>query len=261
MNLLEGKKALIFVIANDKSIAYGIAKNLKEHGAELAFSYASPVLEKRIMPIAEEFGVTVCEMCDLSNDSAIDKLFEIIAEKFGRFDILVHAVAFAPKEALTNRYIETTREAFITTLDVSVYSLVAVARKAESLMNENGSIITLTYYGGEKVVQNYNVMGVAKSALDSTVRYLAVNLGASKSIRVNAISSGPVRTLAASAIGGFKSSLSIVEEIAPLHRQVSIEDCGGAAVYLASDLAKNVTGEILHVDSGCNIIGLVGSGS
>jgi enoyl-[acyl-carrier protein] reductase I len=261
MNLLEGKKALIFGIANDKSIAYGIAKKLKEYGAELAFSYASPVLEKRIAPIVAELGVEICEMCDLSDDKAIDTLFEVIAEKFGKFDILVHAVAFAPKEALTNRYIETTREAFITTLNISVYSLVAVVRKAEELMNADGSIITLTYYGGEKVVQNYNVMGVAKSALDSTVRYLAIDLGVSKSIRINAISSGPIRTLASSAVGNFKSSLAAVEDIAPLHRHVSIEDCGGAAVYLASDLAKNVTGEILHVDSGCNIIGLVGSGS
>lgn len=259
MGLLKGKKALIFGIANDKSIAHGIAEKLKEHGAELAFSYASEVLAKRVKPIAEKMGVTFCEECDLSDDQAVANLFNKLEEGFGKFDILVHAVAFAPKEALMGRYIDTTREAFLTTMNISVYTLVTVAKHAEPLMNEESSIITLTYYGGEKVVQNYNVMGVAKSALDSTVRYLAADLGKSKKIRVNAISSGPIKTLAASGISGFKSIFETLAEIAPLHRAVTIEDCGNTAVYLSSDLSKNITGEVLHVDAGFNTIGIMGS--
>ena len=260
MGLLSGKTALIFGVANDKSIAYGIAKKLKEHGAEIALSYAGAVLEKRVLPIADELGVKFCQECDLTDDIAIEALFEKIKKEFVQFDILVHSVAFAPKEALTGRYIDTARAAFITTMNISVYSLLAVAKHAEPLMRENGSIITMTYYGGEKVVKNYNVMGVAKSALDSTVRYLAVDLGASKSIRVNAISAGPVKTLAASGISSFSSVFPVINETAPLRRPIDIDDCGGAAVYLASDLSKNVTGEVLHVDSGFNIIGLYGAG-
>ncbi len=261
MGLLTGKKALIFGIANDKSIAYGIARNLKQHGAELGLSYAGSVLEKRVKPIADDLGVKFCEECDLTDDAAIETLFGKVKKDFGQFDILVHSVAFAPKEALAGRYIETARDAFLTTMNISVYTLIAVAKHAEPLMKENSSIITMTYYGGEKVVQNYNVMGVAKSALDSTVRYLAVDLGASKSIRVNAISAGPVKTLAASGVSGFRSILSVIGESAPLRRPIDIDDCGGAAVYLASDLAKNVTGEVLHVDSGFNIVGLFGVGN
>ena len=259
MGLLTGKKALIFGIANDRSIAYGITKNLVEQGAEVALSYAMPALEKRVKPIAEELGIKFCEMCDLADDAAIAELFKKVEKDFGTFDILIHSVAFAPREALSGRYIETEREAFLTTMNISVYTLIAVAKYSEPLMRENGSVITLTYYGGEKVVQNYNVMGVAKSALDSTVRYLAVDLGASKHIRVNAISSGPIKTLAASAVGGIKSIFQTIGEMSPLKRSVSIDDCGGAAVYLASDLSKNVTGEILHVDGGFNIIGFGGS--
>lgn len=259
MGLLDGKKALIFGIANDKSIAYGIAKALVAQGATIGLSYAGEALKKRVEPIAEELGVNFCEMCDLTDDSAIESLFEKVKRDFGKFDILVHSVAFAPKEALTGRYVETTRDAFITTMNVSVYTLISVAKHSEPLMNENGSVITLTYYGGEKVIQNYNVMGVAKSALDSTVKYLAYDLGTSKAIRVNAISAGPIKTLASSAIGGFKSIFKTIGDAAPLHRSVDIHDCGNAALYLASDLSTNVTGEILHVDGGFNIMGF-GSG-
>lgn len=259
MTLLKGKKALIFGIANDKSIAYGIAKQLKEHGAEIGVSYASEVLAKRVKPLAEELGATFCEECDLTSDAALNTLFAKVEKEFGPFDILVHAVAYAPREALTGRYVDTDRDAFLMTMNISVFTLVDVAKRSEPLMNEEGSIITMTYYGGEKVVPNYNVMGVAKSALDSTVRYLAADMGASKRIRVNAISAGPIKTLAASGISGFRSIFHYIEENAPLHRTVSTEDCGGAAVYLASDLARNVTGEILHVDSGYNTIGITPS--
>lgn len=256
MGLLTGKKALIFGVANDKSIAYGITKRLVEEGAEVALSYAGPALEKRVRPIADQFGIKFCEECDLSDDEAIEKLFQKVEADFGKFDILVHSVAFAPKEALTGRYVETKREDFLTTMNISVFTLLAVAKKAEPLMNEEGSIITMTYYGGEKFVENYNVMGVAKSALDSSVRYLAMDMGAEKAIRVNAISAGPIKTLAAAGIGGFRTIWSLIGSAAPLKRSVSTDDCGNAAVFLASDLSKNVTGEVLHVDAGFNTVGL-----
>jgi enoyl-[acyl-carrier protein] reductase I len=258
MKLLEGKKALVFGIANDKSIAYGIARKLREHGAVIGLSYASPVLEKRLVPIADELSASFCEMCDLSDNAAVDNVFNVVRDKFGKFDILVHSVAYASREALSGRFIDTDKDDFLTALNISVYSFIHLARKSESLINDNGSIITLTYFGGEKVVQNYNVMGVAKAALDSSVRYLAVDLGP-RGIRVNAISPGPIKTLSASGIGGFRAILPAIETMSPLHRTVNIDDCGGAAVYLSSDLGKNVTGEILHVDSGFNIVGIVGS--
>jgi enoyl-[acyl-carrier protein] reductase I len=257
MKLLDGKKALVFGIANDRSIAYGIARKLYEYGAEVGISYASPVLEKRVRPLAEELSASFCEMCDLTDSAAVDSLFETVEARFEKFDILVHSVAYASKEALSGRFIDTSKDDFLTALEVSVYSLIHLARKSEPLLNDNSSIITLTYFGGEKVVQNYNVMGVAKAALDSSVRYLAVNLGV-RGIRVNAISPGPIKTLAVSGIGGFRNIFPVIENVAPLHRPVNIDDCGGAAVYLSSELGKNVTGEILHVDSGFNIVGLTG---
>jgi enoyl-[acyl-carrier protein] reductase I len=255
MKLLEGKKALIFGIANDKSIAYGIARKLKEHGADIGISYASQVLEKRVTPLAGELGASFCEMCDLADSDAVDALFNVVEREFGKFDILVHSVAYASREALTGRFIDTAKDDFLTAMNISVYSLIQLARKSEPLLNDDSSVITLTYFGGEKVVQNYNIMGVAKSALDSAVRYLSVDLGA-RGIRVNAISPGPIKTLAVSGIGGFRSIFPVIESLSPLHRAVNIDDCGGAAVYLASELGKNVTGEILHVDSGFNIIGI-----
>ncbi|MDR2104788.1 MAG: SDR family oxidoreductase, partial [Deferribacteraceae bacterium] len=203
MKVLEGKKALIFGIANEKSIAYGIARKLQEYGALLGISYASPVLEKRVVPIAEGLSAAFCEMCDLTDAAAVDKLYRLVEERFEKFDILVHSVAYASREALTGRFIDTAKDDFLTAMNVSVYSLINLARKYEPLLNDNSSVITLTYFGGEKVVQNYNVMGVAKAALDSTVRYLAVDLGV-RGIRVNAISPGPIKTLAVSGIGGFR---------------------------------------------------------
>ena len=255
MTLLTGKRALIFGVANDHSIAWGIARALHEHGAELAFSYASPVLERRVRPLAESVGSTFVELCDVTDDSQIEAVFAKAADRFKQLDILVHAIAFANREDLEGNFYTTGREGFRIAMDVSVYSFVALARAAQALMPDGGSMLTLTYYGGQKVVANYNVMGVAKAALEAATRYLASDLGP-KGIRVNAISAGPVRTLSAAGVRGFKSMYREFAEIAPMRRQISAEDIGGAAVWLASDLARNVTGEILFVDSGYNILGV-----
>ena len=255
MTLLTGKRALIFGVANDHSIAWGIARALHEHGAELAFSYASPVLERRVRPLAESVGSTFVELCDVTDDSQIEAVFAKAGDRFKQLDILVHAIAFANREDLEGNFYTTGREGFRIAMDISVYSFVALARAAQALMPDGGSMLTLTYYGGQKVVTNYNVMGVAKAALESATRYLAADLGP-KGIRVNAISAGPVRTLSAAGVRGFKSMYREFAEIAPMRRQISAEDIGGAAVWLASDLARNVTGEILFVDSGYNILGV-----
>jgi len=255
MTLLTGKRALIFGVANDHSIAWGIARALHEHGAELAFSYASPVLERRVPPLAESVGSTFVELCDVTDDSQIEAVFAKAGERFKQLDILVHAIAFANREDLEGSFYTTGREGFRIAMDVSVYSFVALARAAQALMPDGGSMLTLTYYGGQKVVANYNGMGVAKAALEAATRYLASDLGP-KGIRVNAISAGPVRTLSAAGVRGFKSMYREFAEIAPMRRQISAEDIGGAAVWLASDLARNVTGEILFVDSGYNILGV-----
>ncbi|HLE04528.1 MAG TPA: enoyl-ACP reductase [Anaerolineales bacterium] len=255
MTLLTGKRALIFGVANDHSIAWGIARALHEHGAELAFSYASPVLERRVRPLAESVGSTFVELCDVTDDSQIEAVFAKAGDRFKQLDILVHAIAFANREDLEGNFYTTGREGFRIAMDVSVYSFVALARAAQALMPDGGSMLTLTYYGGQKVVANYNVMGVAKAALEAATRYLASDLGP-KGIRVNAISAGPVRTLSAAGVRGFKSMYREFAEIAPMRRQISAEDIGGAAVWLASDLARNVTGEILFVDSGYNILGV-----
>ena len=255
MTLLTGKRALIFGVANDHSIAWGIARALHEHGAELAFSYASPVLERRVRPLAESVGSTFVELCDVTDDSQIEAVFAKAGDRFKQLDILVHAIAFANREDLEGNFYTTGREGFRIAMDISVYSFVALARAAQALMPDGGSMLTLTYYGGQKVVANYNVMGVAKAALEAATRYLASDLGP-KGIRVNAISAGPVRTLSAAGVRGFKSMYREFAEIAPMRRQISAEDIGGAAVWLASDLARNVTGEILFVDSGYNILGV-----
>jgi len=255
MTLLTGKRALIFGVANDHSIAWGIARALHKHGAELAFSYASPMLERRVRPLAESVGSTFVELCDVTDDSQIEAVFAKASDQFKQLDILVHAIAFANREDLEGSFYTTGREGFRIAMDVSVYSFVALARAAQALMPDGGSMLTLTYYGGQKVVANYNVMGVAKAALESATRYLAADLGP-KGIRVNAISAGPVRTLSAAGVRGFKSMYREFAEIAPMRRQISAEDIGGAAVWLASDLARNVTGEILFVDSGYNILGV-----
>lgn len=255
MKLLEGKTALIFGVANDHSIAWGIAQAMHAHGARLAFSYAGESLERRVRPLAESVGATFVEPCDVTKDEDIEALFGRAADSLGRVDALVHAIAFAQREDLSNPYYATSRSGFHLALDISVYSFTALARGCLPLMSEGGSMLTLTYYGGQKVVPNYNVMGVAKAALDMSTRYLASELGP-KGIRVNAISAGPVRTLSAAGVAGFKRMHRRFAEIAPLRRPITAEDIGGAAVWLASDMARTVTGEILFVDSGYNILGI-----
>ncbi len=255
MNLLNGKTALIFGVANDHSIAWGIAKELHAHGARLAFSYAGEALERRVRPLAESVGASFVEPCDVGKDADIEAVFAKAAPALGKIDILVHAVAYAGREELSRPYSETSRAGFQTAMDISVYSFTALARAARPLMPDGGSMLTLTYYGSQKVMPNYNVMGVAKAALESSVRYLAAELGP-QGIRVNAISAGPVRTLSAAGVSGFKDLYRAFTEIAPLRRPITIEDVGGTAVWLASDLSRTVTGEVVYVDSGYNILGL-----
>ena len=255
MNLLEGKTALIFGVANDHSIAWGIAQGLHAHGARLAFSYAGEALERRVRPLAESVGAGFVEPCDVGKDADIEAVFAKAATALGTIDILVHAVAYAGREELSRPYYETSRAGFQTAMDISVYSFTALARAARPLMPGGGSMITLTYYGSQKVMPNYNVMGVAKAALESSVRYLAAELGP-QGIRVNAISAGPVRTLSAAGVSGFKGLYRAFTEIAPLRRPITIEDVGGTAVWLASDLSRTVTGEVVYVDSGYNILGV-----
>ena len=259
MGLLSGRKALVFGVANDHSIAWGIARALHGEGASVGFSSVEALLERRVRPLAESLGATFVEPCDVQDDEQIGRVFELWREREGRLDVLVHALAFARREDLDGRFLATSRDGFALALDVSAYSLVALARAAEPLLGEDGSIITLSYYGAEKVVANYNVMGVAKAALEASVRYLAADLGPA-GIRVNAISAGPVRTLAASGIAGFRSFYGQFKEVAPLRRHVTIDDVGGAAVFLASDLSRSVTGEVLHVDAGFNVLGVPTSG-
>ncbi len=255
MNLLDGKTALIFGVANDHSIAWGIAKELHAHGARLAFSYAGEALERRVRPLAVSVGASFVEPCDVGKDADIEAVFAKTAAALGKIDILVHAVAYAGREELSRPYSETSRAGFQTAMDISVYSFTALARAARPVMPDGGSMLTLTYYGSQKVMPNYNVMGVAKAALESSVRYLAAELGP-QGIRVNAISAGPVRTLSAAGVSGFKDLYRAFTEIAPLRRPITIEDVGGTAVWLASDLSRTVTGEVVYVDSGYNILGL-----
>ncbi|KUJ95851.1 MAG: Enoyl-[acyl-carrier-protein] reductase (NADH) [Desulfonauticus sp. 38_4375] len=253
--LLKDKKALIFGVANERSIAYGISKIFKEQGAKLAFSYLGEALKKRVEPISEQLGGDFIFPCDVSKDEDILAAKEIVVEKWGNFDILVHSVAFAQREDLQGRFIETSRKGFQIALDISAYSLVKLCQDFEELLNPGGSVLTMTYYGSEKAVPNYNVMGVAKAALEASVRYLAVDLGA-KNIRINAISAGPIKSLAASGISGFKTILKTIEEKAPLGRNITQEDVAKTALYLASDLSSGVTGEVIFVDAGYNILGL-----
>jgi enoyl-[acyl-carrier protein] reductase I len=255
MGLLDGKRALIFGLANDHSIAWGIAQALHREGAEVGFSSVEMLMEKRVKPLAARLGATFVEPCDVQKDEDIERVFAKWKEHYGQLDILVHAVAFANKDELGGEFIRTSRAGFALAHDVSAYSLVALAREARPLMGDGGAILTLSYYGAEKAVVNYNVMGVAKASLEACVRYLAVDLG-KEGIRVNAISAGPVRTLAAAGVSGFKKMHRLFEEIAPLHRPLSIDDLGNAAVYLCSDLSRGTTGEIHYVDGGYNIIGV-----
>src|SRR3990170_3097229 len=255
MSLLAGKTALIFGVANDHSIAWGIAKAMHEQGARLGFSYAVESLERRVRPLAESIGSTFVEPCDVSDDSQIEDVFEKSADAFGTVDTLVHAIAFAGREELSRPYSETSREGFRVAMDISVYSFTALARAAAPLMKNGGSMLTLTYYGAQKVTTNYNVMGVAKAALEASVRYLAADLGP-RGIRVNAISAGPVRTLSAYGIAGFSKLYGKFSDVAPLRRHVTIDDVGNTAVFLASEMSRGVTGEVVYVDSGFNILGV-----
>lgn len=253
MTLLEGKRALIFGVANDHSIAWGIAQAFHKHGAELAFSYAAEPLERRVQPLAESVGSTFVEKCDVSNDDEIETLFEKAKSELGEIDILVHAIAFADREELKGAFYETSRSGFQKALDISAFSFAALARACLPLMPEGGSMMTMTYYGSEKVAPNYNVMGVAKAALEATTRYLAADLGP-KGIRVNAISAGPIRTLSAAGVSGFKRMYREFADLAPIRRNITPEDVGGAATWLASDLSSAVTGEVVFVDGGYNIM-------
>ena len=256
MGLLDGKRAIIFGVANERSIAWAISQLFHEHGAELAFTYAGEILEKRVRPLAEGIGAKIILPCDVTKDDEIERVFDGLEREWGSLDILIHAVAYATKEDLSHPYFQTGRQGFHLALDVSAYSLVALARRAVSLMEgRGGSIVTMTYLGSEKVIPNYNVMGVAKAALEASVRYLAHDLGP-KGIRVNAISAGPIKTLAASGIAGFKEMLHYSAERAPLKRNVDAAEVARAALYLASDMAGAVTGEVLHVDAGYNIMGM-----
>lgn len=255
MKLLDGKNALIFGIANKNSIAWGIAQALAAHGANLGFSYGLEQLERRVQPLADSLGVTFVEKCDVTDEAEVETVFARAGEQFGHLDILVHAVAYAPQAALTGRYVDTARDDFRVALDVSAYSLVALTRGAVPLMTNGGSVVTLTYYGSEKAMPHYNVMGVAKAALEASVRYLAADLGP-QNIRVNAISAGPIKTLSASGIAGFRKMLHYVEERAPLRRNVDQDEVGNAALWLCSDLASGVTGEVVYVDAGYNILGM-----
>lgn len=250
---LQHKKALILGIANKHSIAYAIAKSLAESGAEIILSYASPALAKRVLPIADELGIADCIQCDVSKDYDIQNLMRLVKSKWDRIDFLVHSVAYAPTSELNIPFHHTSRHGFLTAMDISVYSLIATLREAESLMPEGSSAITLSYYGAAKVVPNYGVMGIAKAALEASVRYLAHSLG-EKGIRVNAISAGPLRTLSSSAIGGISQLQRKIEKTAPLGRNIEPEDVAKSALYLLSDLASGVTGETLYVDAGINIM-------
>jgi enoyl-[acyl-carrier protein] reductase I len=255
MSLLAGKTALIFGVANDRSIAWGITKAFHAHGAALGFSYAGEILERRVRPLAESVGSTFVEPCDVASDEQIAAVAARAAAHFGQIDILVHSIGFAPREELQGPYYNTSRGGFHSALDISVYSFTALAKAFQPLLRPGGALLTLTYYGSEKVSPNYNVMGVAKAALEASVRYLAYDFGA-HGVRVNAISAGPVRTLAAAGVSGFKAMYRHFADLAPLHQNITIEDVGGTAVYLASDLAAKVTGEVIYVDSGYNIMGI-----
>jgi enoyl-[acyl-carrier protein] reductase I len=253
--LMAGKRGLIMGLANDKSLAWGISKALHAQGAELAFSYQGEALEKRVRPLAAEVGSDFLIPCDVSDMGLLDATFDAIEQKWGGLDFVVHAIGFSDKNELRGGYVDTSLENFLLTMNISAYSLVAVAKRARALMPNGGSLLTLSYYGAEKVIPHYNVMGVAKAALETSVKYLAMDLGP-ENIRVNAISAGPIKTLAASGIGDFRYILKWNELNSPLRRNVTIEDVGGAGLYLLSDLASGVTGEIHHVDAGYNVIGM-----
>ena len=253
--LMAGKRGLIMGLANDKSLAWGIAKKLAEQGAELAFSYQGEALQKRVQPLAQQLGSDFLIECDVSDPADIERTFTALRERWETFDFLVHAIGFSDKNELRGKYVETSLDNFLMTMNISAYSFTALANRARAMMPNGGSMLTLSYYGAEKVIPHYNVMGLAKAALETSVKYLAMDLGPDN-IRVNAISAGPIKTLAASGIGDFRYILKWNEYNSPLRRNVTIEDVGGAGLYLLSDLASGVTGEIHHVDAGYNVVGM-----
>jgi len=256
MNLLQDKKILIMGVANDRSMAWGIAKFAHDAGAKIAMPYAADALEKRVQPLAESVGAKFVQRCNVQDDAEMDALFSAIEKEWGGLDGVLHAIAFSDKNELTGRFADTSRENFKNTMDISVYSLVDVTRRAARLMKGGGSVVTLTYYGGEKSIPNYNVMGVAKSALDSAARYLASDLGRDN-IRVNAISAGPIATLASAGVGGFREMLGLNARMTPMRRNMTMDDVSGAAAYLFSDLSSGVTGEVHHVDCGYSSTGMM----
>ncbi|GAN61244.1 enoyl-ACP reductase FabI [Acetobacter cibinongensis] len=253
--LMQGKKGLVMGVANDRSIAWGIASAVAAQGGELAFTYQGEALGKRVKPLAESVGSSLVLPCDVSNDAKIDAVFERLEQEWGEIDFVVHAIGWADKKYLRGRYVDTPRDAFLTALDISCYSFTAVAQRAAKLMKKGGSLLTLSYLGAERVMPHYNVMGVAKAALEASVRYMAADLG-KDSIRVNAISAGPIKTLAASGIGDFRYILKWNQYNAPLERNVALEEVGGAGLYMLSDLSTGVTGEVHHVDSGYHTVGM-----
>ena len=253
--LMTGKRGLIMGLANDKSLAWGIAKKLREHGAELAFTYQGDALAKRVKPLAEQLGSDFTFECDVSTMDALDAAFDTLKSRWETIDFVVHAIGFSDKNELRGQYVDTSLDNFLMTMNISAYSLVAVSKRAAAMMPDGGSILTLTYYGAEKVIPHYNVMGVAKAALETSVQYLANDLGP-RNIRVNAISAGPVKTLAASGIGDFRYILKWNELNSPLRRNITIEDVGGSGLYFLSDLSSGVTGETHHVDAGYHVVGM-----
>jgi enoyl-[acyl-carrier protein] reductase I len=253
--LMEGKRGLIMGLANDRSLAWGIAKALADQGAELAFSYQGDALKKRVEPLAAQLGSDFLLDCDVSDMDALDRTFAELKKRWETIDFVVHAIGFSDKNELRGKFVDTSLDNFLLSMNISVYSFVAVAQRAKALMPDGGSILTLSYYGAEKVIPHYNVMGVAKAALETSVKYLAMDLGPDN-IRVNAISAGPIKTLAASGIGDFRYIMKWNEYNSPLRRNVTIEDVGGSALYMLSDLASGVTGEIHHVDAGYNVVGM-----
>jgi len=253
--LMSGKKGLIMGVANRHSLAWGIAKVLHEHGADIAFTYQGDALGKRVRPLAASLDSDTVLECDVTDEASMDEVFKVLEEKWGKIDFLVHAIGYSDKTQLRGKYSDTTRDNFLMTMDISCFSFTTLASRAAKLMSDGGSMVTLTYYGAEKVVPHYNVMGVAKAALEASVQYLAAEMGA-ESIRVNAISAGPVKTLAASGIGDFRKILKWNESNSPLRRNVTIEEVGGSALYLLSDLSRGVSGEVHHVDAGYHVIGM-----
>jgi enoyl-[acyl-carrier protein] reductase I len=254
--LMAGKRGLVMGVANDRSIAWGIAKAIAAQGGEVAFTYQGEALERRVRPLAQSIGADILLPCDVTDDASIDATFATLKQRWGSLDYVVHAIAFSDKDELKGKYVDTSRGNFVRTLDISCFSFTAVANRAKDLMTNGGSLVTLTYLGAERVMPHYNVMGVAKAALECSVRYLAADLG-ELGIRVNAISAGPIKTLAASGIGDFRQILRWNELNAPLVRNVTIEDVGGAGLYFVSDLSRAVTGELHHVDSGYNVVGML----